>query len=338
MTSTRFLPGVVLLAVAAGPVAAQPVMPPYSPPGRTAGVIPSVAPAGAQDPPVAPQPSTSPANPDPLPTPAAVADRLGALTGQPIPAGPGTGPLPPGAYASPWRMTDAPGCCGPLGLNGPVHYEVYARTGVNLVFGNGPFTDRLNPGWVIAGGGRSLFFNTGMDAAWAIDLGLSYQHNRGELRDPTNLFIRQNPTQNPVTGQRQDQPDLLLLTRIRALHRTAFNFALGREWFVWGPGVPGCEAGWNLRYGVDVGGRWGTMHVDLRPLADDGSAEFYARRQNVFHGLFLGAHATVEVPMGGWIWFGGLRTQYVYDWSNVVPPLNGDVQNVDLLLTAGVRF
>ena len=86
---------------------------------------------------------------------------------------------------------DYPGCCGPLG-GGHVAYDLYVRTGPNLVFGNGPFTERLNTGWIIAGGGRSLFFNPTNDAAWVVDLGLSYQYNRGSQNDPADLvrFVR----------------------------------------------------------------------------------------------------------------------------------------------------
>lgn len=336
MTTTRILPAAVLVAMAtAGPAVGQFQMPPYSPPGRTAGLVPGVLPTGGDE---APPPRPAPAdslgrmtNPPPPGTDGA-ADPVGTLTGQPLPNG-----LPPGSYGSPW-YGDRAGCCGPFGLNGPVVYELYTRTGPNLPFGTGPFSSRLHLGWAVEGGGRTLFFNQAHDAAWAVDLGLSYTYNRGSNDDFLDLFNRQPPQQQTnSSGQTVavKQPDLFTTTRIRGLHRTSFNFAFGRDWFLWGSGMPGEEPGWNLRVGADVGGRWGTAHVDLVPLDAPG---LYTRRQGVYEGIFLGFHSNIEVPMGGWIWFAGTRVTWGYDWTNIVPPINGNIQDINLLLTTGVRF
>jgi hypothetical protein len=348
MTTTRFLTGVLVVALgAAGPAAAQTRMPPYSAPGRSSGLAPSVLPPGADDPglPTSRPPATaqtlermtSPAGPGDQ------ADSYGTLTGLPNPAaptGPGgpTAPLPPGTYAAPYYF-DAPGCCGPLG-GGHLAYELYMMTGPNFIFGNGPLTDRLNTGWIVQGGNRTLFFNKANDAAWVLDLGLSYQYNRGKQEEPVDLFVRQAPQQNQQTGVVTPQPDLLLSTNIRGFHRTAFNFAVGRDWWFWGAGAPGLEHGWNFRFGMDVGGRWGTEHVDLDLLGTNSpfNTPLYARRQGVFHGVYISGHISWEVPVGGWIWFVGLRGQYGYDWGNVVMPLNGDIQNANLLMTTGIRF
>jgi hypothetical protein len=271
-------------------------------------------------------------------------DPYGTLTGQPnppIPPGPpgsnAPGTLPPGTYVGPYH--DVTGCCGPLG-GGHLAYDLYMMTGPNFIFGNGPLTDRLNTGWIVQGGGRSLFFNTANDAAWVLDLGLSYQYNRGKQEEPADLFVRQAPQQNTATNQVVPQPDLLLSTNIRGFHRTAFNFAVGRDWWLWGAGAPGLEHGWNCRFGMDIGGRWGTEHVDLDLIGTTGpfGSPLYARRQGVFHGVYISGHISWEIPIGGWIWFTGLRGQYGYDWGNVVIPLNGDIQNANLLLTTGIRF
>jgi hypothetical protein len=344
MTTTRFLAGVLLVVLGtAGPAAAQGRMPPYSPPGRSSGLVPSVLPAGMDDPGL--PPSRPPATARTLermttatPGDAGESDPYGALTGQPNPAPPAPPALPPGSYAVPY-YTDAPGCCGPLG-GGHLAYELYSMTGPNFIFGNGPLTNRLNTGWIVQGGGRSLFFNTSNDAAWVIDLGLSYQYNRGKQDDPADLFVREAPIQNAATGQLTPQPDQFLSTNIRGFHRTAFNFAIGRDWWFWGPGAPGLEHGWNCRFGMDVGGRWGTEHVDLDLIGTRGpfGSPLYARRQGVFHGVYISGHVSWEVPVGGWIWFVGLRGQYGYDWGNIVMPLNGDIQNANLLMTTGIRF
>lgn len=242
--------------------------------------------------------------------------------------------LPPGSYPSPY-YSDSSGCCSPLGRHGCIGYEVYTYTGPNLPFGSSDFAGRLNTGWVVGGGGRTLFFNPTHDAAWVLDLGLSYTYNRGEQESPVFLDIRQPPRSDPLTGRAIPQPDLYTLSAIRGLHRTNFNFALGRDWWLWGPAANGLQEGWNLRIGGQVGGRWGTAHVDVVPL---NQVNGYARRQNVTHGFFLAAHSTLEVPFGGCILFGGLRVEWGYDWTNIVPPLNGDLNNVNLLLTAGIRF
>jgi hypothetical protein len=216
-----------------------------------------------------------------------------------------------------------------------VGYEIYTYTGPNLPFGSSDFAGRLNTGWVVGGGGRTLFFNTTHDAAWVLDVGLSYTYNRGEQDAPVFLDIRQPPRSDPLTGRAIPQPDLYTLSVIRGLHRTNFNFALGRDWWLWGPAANGLQEGWNVRIGGLVGGRWGTAHVDVVPL---NQVNGYARRQNVTHGIFLATYGTLEVPLGGCILFSGLRVEWGYDWTNIVPPLDGDLHNVHILLTAGIRF
>ena len=42
--------------------------------------------------------------------------------------------------------------------------------------------------------------------------------------------------------------------------------------------------------------------------------------------------------MGTWVWFGGVRAEYGYDWTNLVPPMDGDIHNLNLMLTTGIRF
>jgi hypothetical protein len=321
---------VLAALVTANPVVGQITIPPSTPQSRSAGAVPSVLPIASEDP-VAPPPRPAEPNLDfvnPVPPGAPPADPVGTLTGM------GPNGLPPGAYASPW-YTDGPGCCGPLGKHGLVAYELYVRTGASIPFGSGPFTDHIFTGVGVGGGGRSLFFNPAGDAAWVFDLGLSYTYNRGSANNFLDLFNRQQPLQNQTTRQVIPQPDRFVPTRIRGLHRTSFNFAIGRDWFIHGPGLPGGEPGWNLRWGMDVGGRWGTAHVDLVPLDEPGG---YTRRQKVFRGVFVGLHTNYEVPFGGWIWCIGGRGEWGYDWMDIVPPIKGDVQSINLFLETGWRF
>jgi hypothetical protein len=359
MTTTRLLGGVLVAVATAAPALAQYGDERAAPPGRYP-LIPSVTPLG--DEPVRPLPGVNPVGLPPAryatpvmppgrPPAAANSTALDRVTApirqasgeEPDPVGTLTGQasqpppapfLPPGSYPSPY-YTDGPGCCGPLGRNGRVGYELYLYTGPTWAIGEGEFTRRLQTGWMVGGGGRSLFFNPAHDAAWAVDLGLSYQYNRGEFDDPLNLSLRQPPTTNPITGATTPVPDQIGRARIRALDRTNFNFGFGRDWWMWGPGSTGLASDWNLRLGGTVGGRWGTAHVDVVPVAE---LNGYMRRQNVTHGVFLELHATVEVPMGTWIWFSGIRAEYGFDWTNLVPPMDGDIHNLNIMLTTGIRF
>jgi hypothetical protein len=367
MTTTRILFGTIVVVLAsAGSVAAQSGMPPYSLPNRNANVVPSVFPSSLPEPTVAseqPQPTdyglknrfpTSPQRPvmprygvrqasgdEPQPynqsAPSSTLQHMtmptppGGSGDAPNPAGTlataGDSPLPKGSYASPWYSD---GCCGPTGRNGNVGYELYAHTGPGIITGHTVLSGHMHTGWEVAGGGRSLFFNTAHDAAWVIDLGMSYNYNRGNL-DLVNTFIR--VPLDPNTNAKR--PDLFLPVRIRGLHRTAFNFSAGRDWWLLGPGNVGECQGWNVRVGADLGGRWGTAHVDMVPLDDE---TLYSRRQKVFHGMFISGHADVEHAFGGWIWFGGLKLQYGIDWMDIIPPQTGDVQFMNILINTGFRF
>jgi hypothetical protein len=238
--------------------------------------------------------------------------------------------LPPGAVASPWGGSTS-NCCGPVGKDGVVTYELYTRTGPTLIVGGGPeLSGATRFGWTVESGGRSLFMNPEGDAAWAIDLGLMYAYNGGGDR-VFDVFARQPKDQN---GNLQG-PDQLHPFRLRGLTRTGFNFALGRDWFLNGPGVLGFEQAWNSRFGLDVGGQYGTIRADLLPI---GNVDSYFRRYSISHGVTLGAHWNAEVPMGSWIAFTGVRAQYGYHWSNVIPPQDGNFQTLNFLITFGVRF
>lgn len=313
-TTTRFLTG-VLLAAAGGPAFGQ------------------FAPRAAYGPPGAPPTEAGLTAAQAAPS---ATDRMERLTTMPAAPDPAAGRpvgLPPGSYSAP-GYTDGPGCGGPLG-GGPVAYDVYGFTGPSFVIASGDLASRMQTGWTVGGGGRSLFFTPGGDAAWAIDLGLSYTYNRGIQGDPITVLNRGTTTIDPVTGQQTSTAPTLQDMRLRGVHRTSFNFAVGRDWFFWGPGAPGVEAGWNARLGIDVGGRWGTAHVDMEPVNEPLG---YFRRQDNFQGVFLGLNGNVEVPMGGWIWVAGARFQWGYDWTNLTPPADGDIQSLNFLLTTGFRF
>lgn len=284
----------------------------------------------------------------------------GATAQQPVPTSPpllggppaGGGPVPnvtagpvdtlttpvaqpglPGAVYSPW-CGDAPvgWCGGPLGANGAVSYEGYVRTGPSIVAGGGALSDILKTGWNVQVGSRTLFFNVPGDAAWVLDLGLGYTRNRGpRLERTTSAFLLPDP--DPQTGELG--PDVLATVGVRALRRSSLNFAVGRDYFLYGPGVVGQEGYGNVRLGWDVGGRWGTTSIDLEPADDPGG---YRRRHDIYHGLFLGTQFNWEKPVGAWTFLVGTRLEWSYYWMNILPPQQGDFRDVNILMMFGIRF
>jgi len=242
--------------------------------------------------------------------------------------------MPIGSYPSPYYV-DGPGCCGPLGRDGRIGYEVYSYSGVNFVFGQG-LPHFLNAGWTVGGGARTLFFTPDHTSAWTLDLGGSYTHNDGHGgKDGVNLFLRSQSTVNQATGAVTAQPDRAVFSAIQGIHRMSFNFSVGRDVWLMGAGNVGGEHGTNVRIGGWVGGRYGSSHIDIIPLDVFNG---YSRRQNVFEGFVVGTHLTCETPMGAWILFGGVRAEYGYDWTNLAPPLQGNLNNINLQVTLGIRF
>src|SRR5262249_6280073 len=154
-----------------------------------------------------------------------------------------------------------PDCCGPVGGDGPVLYELYARIGPAIVTGGGVFNRTLDTGWMVAAGGRSLFFNPAQTAAWTIDLGISNSHNDARKHDvqiPLSILV---PTQFG-TAERVNfgrDPDVPGVT-VRELNRTFANIGFGREVY---PVGPANGPGTKWRIGYDLGGRWGTAKLEL---------------------------------------------------------------------------
>ena len=233
----------------------------------------------------------------------------------------------PGTVFSPACGPDGT-CCGPFGADGPITYELYARTGTAVVVGGSELSSRLNTGWQTGIGGNTFFFNTSRDAAWVLGTGISYTYNRGRQERGGPLDVHTPPI---AAGQ----PDGITPQLVRGLHRTTFDYSIGRDWWRQGPGTVGMENASNTRIGGFVGGRYGTAHTDLFPQADPTN---YLRKHSVTSSVLLGLHANWEKPMGNWILFAGTRTEVEYAFMNVVPPQGSDVVSVNLLFTIGCRY
>ena len=295
------------------------------PPLQADGLLPAAGAEQPAGPPPAGPPGVVIPPPGQLPAaaPPSATNVLTAPPGQP-------GAYPPGTVTYPGCGPG--GCCGPFGRNGPVGYELYSRTGPSVPIGGGAFEGRLNVGWEVEGGIRTLFFNPPGSAAWVLDLGISYTYNRGnQLNNPLMTFARPaTDSTGAITG-----PDQLAVFGIRGLHRTDLNVAIGRDWFTNGPGFTGGGSKVNWRYGADIGYRYGRAHVDLVPQDNPGN---YARRSGITDSILFGGHVDREVNLGGWIFFSGMRIEYVYTWTNVIPPQNGDLVTMNFLMYAGVRY
>ena len=242
-------------------------------------------------------------------------------------AGPATpeGPAPLGvATSSTWiDYQRCLGCCGPVGGNGPIGYEVYLRNGVDFPIGGNPFgASHLGVGWDVTGGARTLFFDAPMDKAWTVDLSITNIFNTStDSSTKYQLFnLVAGPNLNPI-------PEVDGI--VKNLNRTYVNVAGGREWYLWGS-ADSCQEAMNLRVGADLGGRWGTERVtftNFRHLTD------------INAGVFVALHSDLEIPCGCCIFQAGLRWEYGYTWSDVLQHQNNsDIEDMNLLLTAGVRF
>jgi hypothetical protein len=231
---------------------------------------------------------------------------------------PGQYGLPAGSVPDPWILYTRPDCCGPWGKNGPIGTEVYLRTGPSRPVATGILHETLSTGWMVDGGGRTLLFNPATDAAWTFDYGLSYTYNNGGRPDITfDLF---GSTVN-----------------VREYHRTSVNFAIGREWYLVQPAyVPGR----HLRVGFDSGGRWGASRVNLNDVSP-GTPEPppLLHKYDVYGAFFTALHTDLEFPCSDCSWFiTGLRLEWNYNWSSILPGQKSDLQDVNLLWTFGYRF
>jgi hypothetical protein len=231
----------------------------------------------------------------------------------------------PGVLTSPmssWIIHNQANCCSPFGGDGPINTELYVDTGPSIPVAGGILHHIMETGWDIRGGGRSLFFNPAVDAAWTIDLSLSYifNHARPNPKVPlTGSFGSSTPTLPAGPG-------VIGLVTLRDLNRTFVNGAAGREWYL---NAPANAAGWKWRAGFDLGGGIGSgllNFVDIRHKTD------------TIYDVVISLHTDLEVPYGCCTFTYGFRAEWDYTWMDVIQRNNAQLQDVNLLATFGVRF
>jgi hypothetical protein len=272
--------------------------------------------------------------------------------GAPVPAAPATSPLPavmpapsqipaiqaslpPGGVPDPWITYERPGCCGPVGGDGPIGSEVYVRTGPSIPTGNSIIRQSEDTGWMVEVGGRSLLFNRDTTAAWTGDFGVAYTYNDG---GSNNVFPLILPfTVNSIFTS-TIQP-VAVKVIIRDYQRVAPTFAFGREYYL---GQPAYAPGWHWRAGADVGGRYGVSRLDLNDVSNPGRVDF-RHLSDVYGAALVSIHTDVDVPIGPCCSFiAGARAEWAYNWSDILkealPTQRSDTQEINILLNVGFRF
>lgn len=300
--------GAVLLATLATQLALAD--PPLSPPNGAIGVVPP----------------TPPAAKGPLPD---------VIPNQPVQVQRPDG-LPPGTVTSPWIDYTRPDCCGPLG-GGPIGFEYYGRSGVSMPVANGILRDTLDVGWMSQIGAKTLFFNPTTNLAWTVDAGLSFTYNNGRRSDLVYNVPFLNPVADPNNPFGTPIPTLQnVAVTTREFQRWSFNLAVGRDWFM---NKPAYEPGWHWRYGWDIGGRWGYARLLFNDLTDPNNIGF-RRKGDVYGAVAAGIHQDVEYQLrNGTSVFAGIRGEWAYNWTDIVPPEAGrDLQDVNILLNFGWRY
>ena len=86
----------------------------------------------------------------------------------------------------------------------------------------------------------------------------------------------------------------------------------------------------NGGVGLNAGGRLGSARTEFNE---------FNHRQDVIGGMFCTLSMDMEIPCGCCTFWTGMRTEWGYTWSDVLQRRNdSDMQDVNILFTAGVRF
>jgi hypothetical protein len=209
-----------------------------------------------------------------------------------------------------------------MGGDGPIQSETYVRTGASLPIEGAYFGHTLETGWMVQGGARVLFFDPPQENAWTVDFSVSNIYNHGQRSDLPSFFPVLNVPSNVLGGS----PIALFNfpVTVHNLNRTFANAAFGRELYLWGAANSDditCRVGW------DLGGRYGTAKLELNEIQ---------HRTDVIGGVFFAVHSDAEIPWGRNLLIAGFRLEWDYTWSDILH--EADVQDLNILITAGVRF
>src|SRR5262249_33967463 len=142
---------------------------------------------------------------------------------------------------------------------------------------------------------------------------------------PLENILVQNPNGQSQFAAKVRVP--LVRVTVRNLNRTFANLGFGREWYLAGTGHGG---GPSWRVGFDAGGRWGSENLNTHELP---------HRTDAMGGAWASLHSDVEIPYGAFVFQGGIRAEWDYSWSDILQiQNNSDLQDLNLMFTAGIRF
>lgn len=271
----------------------------------------------------------------------------------PLPGGPGPGMAagpagpPPGGYPFSDYLTYRRygACCGPVGSHGPIAGEVYFRPGISIPLGGSLLGRTMDPGLMLQGGTRALFFTPSQDFAWTIDVGINtVWYDAGKDLTVELVGISQ-VVRNPITGQALTDADGLPIVNFinvpvipSSLNQTYVHLSLGNEVYLLGTGNTfDGEPKW--RVGYDVGGRWGSAKLIAPKVLRETERDTFKHRTDVIGGWFLALHTDFEMPFKGFMIVTGLRTEIGYMWQDLLQPRNDtDLATANILFNCGLRF
>ena len=238
-------------------------------------------------------------------------------------------PISPGGLNEYLAYPRPAGCCG-LGCDGLIGTESYVRSGVSINLGNtGLFGRVFDPGFMVQGGVRSVFFQPTPNMGWTVDVGLStvwYDANRDEKAIIRNFASRRT---NPVTQQTTTTIIPEFPVTPSSLNQTGVHLMLGQEYYFQGDADP-ADGNWKWRAGWDAGGEWSSSKLVLKEIR---------HKTDVIGGALFSVHSDIEIPYGHCIFQAGFRVEYSYTWSDILQAHNDtDLMALNLLFTTGVRY
>jgi len=225
----------------------------------------------------------------------------------------------PGALSD-WIVYRRECCEGRHGRLTPLYTELYLSAGPSFPVGGTTLSRELQTGWSIAGGARVLLFDEPLTRAWVVDLHLINTNESGinnGRRFPLTIFRTNTRQDFGVNGT----PGLT----VKNSNRTLFGVGFGREWYLAGNAD---AEGPKWRFGVDVGGRYGSHNLafnETRHITD------------VIGSLYVAGHSDLEFLWRDMFLHAGLRLEWAYTWSDILQR-KSDVQELSLLFAVGVRY
>lgn len=286
---------------------------------------------------------------------------LGTNSPQSVDGAMGPAPYPPGV--TDWLAYRRPtNCCGPLGRDGPIRSELFSRVGVSFPIGGSIPGRTMQPGVMIQGGGRALFFTPRQDLAFTVELGISsvwYDAGWDQIVPMTNVERVQRAGPNgeifdgrffqpgQIITDRAGVPQIQKIPRLdvvpSSMNQTYVHAAIGHEIYLQG-WPDAADDGCKWRVGYDAGGRWGTSKMILVKLPYEGdqgnpNRDLFNHRNDVVGGPFVALHTDLELPFKSCILLAGIRTEFSYIFADLLQPQNNtDLMQINVLFNFGCRF